>query len=180
LLKNTSHNKPNNLTFSSISQTTVVTGDATMIEKVKQQRGGGGFAFSFPVTVVISSIAYIYISTVFVFIDRWFGLFSSPGIINAVVFTVVAFMCVFCYRLAIFTDPGRVPSTYTPDVEDNTIPIHEIKRKVITMVQYCIKNWILHCYKYWVFDYFVILSSYCLFWFNLVVFLFKLGFRKWV
>lgn len=129
MLKNRSHTKPNNLPFPSISQTTVVTGDATMTEKAKQQRGGGGFAFSFPVTVVISSIAYIYISTVFVFIDRWFGLFSSPGIINAVVFTVIAFMCVFCYRLAIFTDPGRVPSTYTPDVEDNTIPIHEIKRK---------------------------------------------------
>lgn len=157
MLKNISHTKPNNLPFPSISQTTVVTGDATMTEKAKQQRGGG-FAFSFPVTVVISSIAYIYISTVFVFIDRWFGLFSSPGIINAVVFTVIAFMCVFCYRLAIFTDPGRVPSTYTPDVEDNTIPIHEIKRKVITMIQFC--------YKYWVFDNFVILSSYCLFCLN--------------
>lgn len=168
-MKNISHTKPNNLPFPSISQTTVVTGDATMTEKAKQQRGGGGgFAFSFPVTVVISSIAYIYISTVFVFIDRWFGLFSSPGIINAVVFTVIAFMCVFCYRLAIFTDPGRVPSTYTPDVEDNTIPIHEIKRKVITMIQFCYKNWkFCICYKYWVFDNFVILSSYCLFCFNL-------------
>ena len=163
--KHKSH-QTNNLPFPSISQTTVVTGDATtMIEKAKQQRGGGGFAFSFPVTVVISSIAYIYISTVFVFIDRWFGLFSSPGIINTVAFTVIAFMCVFCYRLAIFTDPGRVPSTYTPDVEDNTIPIHEIKRKVITMVQYCDKNWILHCYKYWVF-----------FFFNFVIFVFLLSF----
>ncbi|KAF7845471.1 putative protein S-acyltransferase 16 [Senna tora] len=85
--------------------------------------------FSFPVSVVVFSIAYIYLSTVFVFIDRWFGLTSSPGIMNAVVFTALAIMSVFNYANAILTDPGRVPSTYIPDVEDVENPIHEIKRK---------------------------------------------------
>ncbi|XP_045829632.1 probable protein S-acyltransferase 16 [Trifolium pratense] len=99
-----------------------------MAEKAKPQQQQR-FAFSLPVTVVVSSIVYIYISTIFVFIDRWFGLFSSPGIANAVVFTAIASMCIFSYRTAISTDPGRVPSTYTPDIEDNQTPMHEIKRK---------------------------------------------------
>ncbi|KAJ8753970.1 hypothetical protein K2173_001868 [Erythroxylum novogranatense] len=85
--------------------------------------------FSLPVSVVVLSIFYIYFSTVFVFIDRWFGLTSSPGLMNAVVFTAVAVMCVVNYAVAILTDPGRVPSSYIPDVEDSEHPVHEIKRK---------------------------------------------------
>ncbi|EEF30829.1 zinc finger protein, putative [Ricinus communis] len=85
--------------------------------------------FSVPVTVVVLAIIYIYFSTLFVFIEGWFGLMTSPGIMNAVVFTAMAFMCILNYAYAIFTDPGRVPSTYTPDIEDADNPVHEIKRK---------------------------------------------------
>ncbi|XVF76656.1 hypothetical protein PTKIN_Ptkin13bG0284100 [Pterospermum kingtungense] len=88
-----------------------------------------GLRFSLPVTVVVSAIAFIYFCTVFIFIDRWFGLMTSPGIINAVVFTGIAVMCVFNYGFAIFADPGRVPSSFMPDIEDTDVPIHEIKRK---------------------------------------------------
>ncbi|XP_022971502.1 probable protein S-acyltransferase 16 [Cucurbita maxima] len=87
------------------------------------------FSFSPSVAVVVLAISFIYFSTIFIFIDRWFGLMSSPGIMNAVVFTAVALMCIANYVLAIFTDPGRVPSTYMPDIEDSENPIHEIKRK---------------------------------------------------
>ncbi|KAJ7950288.1 S-acyltransferase [Quillaja saponaria] len=87
------------------------------------------FSFSLPVTAVVLSIAYIYLSSIFIFIDRWFGLMTSPGIINAVVFTAVALMCIFNYAVAILRDPGRAPSTYMPDVEDAEIPMHETKRK---------------------------------------------------
>ncbi|CAL1379032.1 unnamed protein product [Linum trigynum] len=86
-------------------------------------------SFSLPVTVVVLVIVFIYFSTIFVFVDRWFGLMSSPGVMNAVVFTAVAVMCIFNYSAAIITDPGRVPSTYLPDIEDADNPIHEIKRK---------------------------------------------------
>lgn len=48
---------------------------------------------------------------------------------NAIVFTALAIMCVFNYATSILTDPGRVPSTYMPDIEDVETPIHEIKRK---------------------------------------------------
>ncbi|XP_021888387.1 probable protein S-acyltransferase 16 [Carica papaya] len=87
------------------------------------------FKFSLPVAVVVLAIAFIYFSTVFIFIDRWFGLMSSPGIMNAAVFTAVALMCVSNYVVSVHTDPGRVPSTYMPDIEDSENPIHEIKRK---------------------------------------------------
>ncbi|EOY07482.1 DHHC-type zinc finger family protein isoform 5 [Theobroma cacao] len=90
-----------------------------------------GFSFSLPVTVVISAIAFIYFCTVFIFIDRWFGLMTSPGVMNAVVFTGVAVTCVLNYGFAISTDPGRVPSSFMPDIEDSEVPIHEIKRKVL-------------------------------------------------
>ncbi|KAB2060154.1 hypothetical protein ES319_A11G358700v1 [Gossypium barbadense] len=90
-----------------------------------------GFSFSLPVMVVVSAIAFVYFCTVFVFIDRWFGLMTSPGIMNAVAFTGVAVMCVLNYVFAIFMDPGRVPSNFLPDIEDSKVPIHEIKRKVL-------------------------------------------------
>ncbi|XP_027335915.1 probable protein S-acyltransferase 16 isoform X3 [Abrus precatorius] len=99
-----------------------------MAEKTKAQQQRS-FTFSLPVSIVVLAIAFIYASTVFVFIDRWLGLFSSPGIMNVVVFTVLTSMCAFTYRTAISSDPGRVPSTYVPDVEDVESPIHEIKRK---------------------------------------------------
>ncbi|KAL9429016.1 hypothetical protein AB3S75_030924 [Citrus x aurantiifolia] len=88
-----------------------------------------GFTFSLPVSVVVLAIFYIYFTTVFIFIDRWFGLMSSPGLMNAIVFTAVALMCVFSYTVAILRDPGRVPADYMPDVEDDQNPMHEIKRK---------------------------------------------------
>ncbi|CAA0836385.1 Probable protein S-acyltransferase 16 [Striga hermonthica] len=87
------------------------------------------FKFSFHVGVVTAAITYIYLSTVFVFVDRWFGIWSSPGMFHVTVFTFLAAMCVTSYRRAIYTDPGRVPDTFMPDVEDSGNPIHEIKRK---------------------------------------------------
>ncbi|XP_060957837.1 probable protein S-acyltransferase 16 isoform X2 [Cannabis sativa] len=85
--------------------------------------------FSVPVSVVVLVIAFIYFSTLFLFIEQWFGLFTSPGIMNAVVFTAVAIMCVFNYSVCLYTDPGQVPSTFMPDVEDSENLVHEIKRK---------------------------------------------------
>ncbi|GKV05865.1 hypothetical protein SLEP1_g17820 [Rubroshorea leprosula] len=88
-----------------------------------------GCSFSFHTAAVFSAIAFIYFSTIFIFIERWFGLMSSPGIMNAVVFTGVAGMCIFNYAGAIRKDPGRVLSSYVPDIEDAQNPVHEIKRK---------------------------------------------------
>ncbi|KAF2545952.1 hypothetical protein F2Q70_00023732 [Brassica cretica] len=90
---------------------------------------GKGVGFSLPVAVVMMVIGFVYFSTVFTFIDRWFSLTSSPGIANAAAFTALALMCVYSYSIAVFRDPGRVPPSYMPDVEDQESPVHEIKRK---------------------------------------------------
>ncbi|KAI4331707.1 hypothetical protein MLD38_029864 [Melastoma candidum] len=87
------------------------------------------FSFSLPVTVVTLAIAFVYFSTVFIFIDRWFGLTSSPGLIHSSLFTALSLMCVSNYAASVFTDPGRVPPKYLPEIEDARSSIHEIKRK---------------------------------------------------
>ncbi|XP_010262553.1 PREDICTED: probable protein S-acyltransferase 16 isoform X3 [Nelumbo nucifera] len=86
-------------------------------------------SISLPILVVLSAIAYIYYTTVFIFIEGWFGLRTSPGLMNAVILTVTAFMCIFNYVIAIVRDPGLVPATFMPDIEDAETPVHEIKRK---------------------------------------------------
>ncbi|KAF3636138.1 putative thaumatin-like protein-like [Capsicum annuum] len=87
-----------------------------------------GCPFSFHVIAIAVAIAYVYFSTVFVFIDKWLGLWSSQGIFNAVMFSVITLFCIFSYTLAIYTDPGRVPSSFVPDIEDENM-VREIKRK---------------------------------------------------
>ncbi|XP_077232774.1 putative protein S-acyltransferase 16 isoform X1 [Tasmannia lanceolata] len=84
---------------------------------------------SLPILVVYSVILFLYYTTVFVIIDEWLGLNTSPGFMNALIFTGFAFMCIVNYTIAIVRDPGNVPASFVPDVEDPETPIHEIKRK---------------------------------------------------
>ncbi|KAL9264864.1 putative protein S-acyltransferase 16 [Drosera capensis] len=84
---------------------------------------------SLPILLSLVAIFFIYTTTTFIFIHGWLNLFSSPGLINAAAFTVIATMCVWNYVVAVRTDPGRVPGSFVPDVEDGGNPVHEIKRK---------------------------------------------------
>ncbi|KAF3454951.1 hypothetical protein FNV43_RR05399 [Rhamnella rubrinervis] len=45
-------------------------------------------------------------------------------------------MCVFNYTISVLLDPGRVPATYMPDIEDSESPVHEVKRKVLSVAVY--------------------------------------------
>ncbi|CAA7389721.1 unnamed protein product [Spirodela intermedia] len=82
-----------------------------------------------PIIVVLLSIGYLYYATVFVVIDGWLGLGTAPGLANAAVFSGLGVICVGTYVTAVRRDPGHVPSSYTPDIEDPGVSIHEIKRK---------------------------------------------------
>ncbi|XP_020524008.1 probable protein S-acyltransferase 16 isoform X2 [Amborella trichopoda] len=84
---------------------------------------------SVPVLVVLLFIGFLYYTTVFILIEEWLGLNTSPGLLNAIIFSGFAVASIACYVLAIFKDPGHVPATYEPDIEDSTTPIQEIKRK---------------------------------------------------
>lgn len=83
-----------------------------------------------PIVVVLATVAFLYYSTVFLVIDEWMGLRTAAGLGNAVVFTFLTLMAVGNYCIAVFRDPGRVPPSFMPDVEEAENPIHEIKRKV--------------------------------------------------
>lgn len=83
-----------------------------------------------PILLVLSTVVYIYYTTVFVVIDGWLGLSTAAGLANAVALTVLALVAVVTYGMAVLKDPGHVPSSFAPDIEDNESPVHEIKRKV--------------------------------------------------
>ncbi|CAL9103807.1 unnamed protein product [Musa acuminata var. zebrina] len=82
-----------------------------------------------PIVIVLAAIVYIYCTTVFVVIDGWLGLSTAAGIANAGALTALTLMAVVTYGMAVFKDPGRVPASFAPDIEDPESPIHEIKRK---------------------------------------------------
>ncbi|CAD6229163.1 unnamed protein product [Miscanthus lutarioriparius] len=82
-----------------------------------------------PILSVLAAIGYVYYTTVFLAIPAWLGLSTAAGLANAAVFTALAAACVATYAVAVSRDPGRVPSSFVPDVEDAGSPIHEIKRK---------------------------------------------------
>lgn len=76
--------------------------------------------FSIPVLSVILVMGLVYYITLFVFIDDWVGLRSSAGKLNALVFTSLASLCIFSLSICVLLDPGRVPSSYAPDVESSS------------------------------------------------------------
>lgn len=69
---------------------------------------------------------------------------------NASFFTILALMSVVTYAIAIVRDPGHVPSSYVPDVEDSDSPIHEIKRKVKFFHRKLLPFSSIRCFCYWV------------------------------
>ncbi|KAJ4979213.1 hypothetical protein NE237_009993 [Protea cynaroides] len=73
---------------------------------------------SFPIFAVLCLMAFVYYITVFIFIENWLELRSSSGILNALIFSCIAFMCIFSFGACVLIDPGHVPSSFVPDVED--------------------------------------------------------------
>ncbi|KAG6512504.1 hypothetical protein ZIOFF_030625 [Zingiber officinale] len=80
--------------------------------------GGKGRLASSPVIAAISLIGVVYYITVFVFVDDLLGLSTSPGRLNACIFSWLAFMCLFSFFVAVLTDPGSVPPSFAPETED--------------------------------------------------------------
>lgn len=85
---------------------------------------------SIPVFSVIVLVGFVYYMTIFVFIEDWIGLQSSAGLLNSLIFTVLASLCVFSFLVCVLADPGAVPSSYLPDVEVLEAQDHEIKKNV--------------------------------------------------
>eukprot|EP00252_Welwitschia_mirabilis_P020058 TRINITY_DN4825_c0_g1_i1.p1 TRINITY_DN4825_c0_g1~~TRINITY_DN4825_c0_g1_i1.p1 ORF type:complete len:108 (-),score=7.22 TRINITY_DN4825_c0_g1_i1:76-399(-) len=82
-----------------------------------------------PVLLVLSATAYVYYMTVFVVVEQWLSLKTATGLLNALAFSGITALAMFCYVLATLKDPGRVPDSYTVDMEEHGEPIQEVKRK---------------------------------------------------
>ncbi|XP_042512624.1 probable protein S-acyltransferase 15 isoform X2 [Macadamia integrifolia] len=74
---------------------------------------------SFPIFMVLCLMAFVYYTTVFIFIEDWLGLKSSGGVLNMLIFNFLAFMSLFSFGACVLIDPGNVPSSFVPDVEDD-------------------------------------------------------------
>ncbi|KAK4754560.1 hypothetical protein SAY87_002664 [Trapa incisa] len=83
---------------------------------------------SVPIFSALLMMGFVYYVTVFFFIADWVGLQSSAGSLNAIIFTSLICYCLFSFFVCVLTDPGRVPSSYVPDVE---VSDQESRRPVV-------------------------------------------------
>ncbi|XP_022134485.1 probable protein S-acyltransferase 15 isoform X2 [Momordica charantia] len=140
---------------------------------------------SVPIFCVFSLMGFVYYITVFIFIEDWTGLLSSPGLLNSLIFTSLASLCLFSFATCVLTDPGSVPSSYLPDVEENAGSDQDAKctalqmkhcekcstykpprthhcrvcrRCVLRMDHHCL--WINNCVGYWNYKSFFVLVAY--------------------
>lgn len=97
-----------------------------------------GRFISLPVMVVLLIIGFVYHTIVFFVLKPWVNLSTTSGIANLILLTVLCSMALFSYTLAVIRDPGYIPASYLPDVEDEAVTLHEVKRKGGDM-RYCQK-----------------------------------------
>ncbi|KAH8952049.1 hypothetical protein BDL97_09G063900 [Sphagnum fallax] len=80
---------------------------------------------SLPVVVVLLIMGFVYHTVVVWVIQPWLSLSTASGLANAMLLTALCIMALVSYALAVIQDPGRVPSSYLPDLEDSAITLHE-------------------------------------------------------
>ncbi|TYI62427.1 hypothetical protein E1A91_D10G243100v1 [Gossypium mustelinum] len=84
---------------------------------------------SLPIFSVFFVMGFVYYITVFILIEDWVGLQTSAGSLNSMIFTTLACLCVLSFLVGVLTDPGRVPSSYIPDVEDTSFASDQEPKK---------------------------------------------------
>ncbi|KAB1219045.1 putative protein S-acyltransferase 15 [Morella rubra] len=140
---------------------------------------------SIPVSAVFLLMCFVYYTTVFVFIEDWVGLQRSAGSFNALIFTFLCSICLFSFFACVLIEPGHVPSSYVPDIEETTGSDKEheknvaqlrrcdkcstykpprahhcrvCRRCVLRMDHHCL--WINNCVGYWNYKAFFMLVLY--------------------
>lgn len=87
---------------------------------------------SVSILAVFLLMGFVYYTTVFIFIEDWVGLQSSAGSLNALIFTFLLSLCLFSFFVCVLTDPGHVPASYMPDVEEESAVADEERRKNVS------------------------------------------------
>ncbi|CAN4096147.1 unnamed protein product [Withania somnifera] len=77
---------------------------------------------------VLIFVGFVYYFTIFILLDDLLSLKSSAGKIHFFFFSLLASLCVFSFFVCVLKDPGGVPSSYLPDVEDHEASDQESKR----------------------------------------------------
>ncbi|KAG8390598.1 hypothetical protein BUALT_Bualt01G0100200 [Buddleja alternifolia] len=94
---------------------------------------------SIPIVSVFVFLGFSYYVTIFIFIEDWFGLQTSAGVLNSLIFTLLIFLFLFSFSVCVLTNPGEVPASYVPDVEQNQSPDQEFHKRD----HHCV--WINNC-----------------------------------
>ncbi|BBG97794.1 DHHC-type zinc finger family protein [Prunus dulcis] len=87
---------------------------------------------SIPIFMVFVLIGVVCYVTLFIFIEDWVGLKSSAGSLNALIFISLASLCLFSFFCCVLIDPGYVPASYVPDIEDSEASDQELKKNGIS------------------------------------------------
>ncbi|ONI23810.1 hypothetical protein PRUPE_2G209800 [Prunus persica] len=87
---------------------------------------------SIPIFMVFLLIGVVCYVTLFIFIEDWVGLKSSAGSLNALIFISLASLCLFSFFCCVLIDPGYVPASYVPDIEDSEASDQELKKNGIS------------------------------------------------
>lgn len=88
---------------------------------------------SLPVVVVLLIIGFVYHTVVVLVIHPWLNINTASGFANVALLTVLCTMALLSYTLAVVRDPGYIPSSYLPDLEEDGVALHEVKRKVLSV-----------------------------------------------
>lgn len=73
---------------------------------------------SLPVVAVVILIGTLYYISLFVITPDWVGIYTSNWFTHAFILTSMVCLCLFSFFVAVLTNPGDVPPSYVPDMED--------------------------------------------------------------
>jgi hypothetical protein len=91
---------------------------ASFAGDMARRKGGTAAAAASPAVVgAISTMALVYYSTVFIFLDHWLGLGTTAGAAHAVAVSLAVAACFLSFVCAAAADPGAVPASFAPDAE---------------------------------------------------------------